>query len=296
MDYIVEQGMDLATIELEEETKVIFSFIPKIYAVKAVEGTVTVALRAGAEAGEDGVRSISDGEVTLIKPTLDEKIYINGTATVEVWAGDSAVESPFKKQPKGGGGDGDGGLKIFHGFNIINSNAIDFDVYVKRIVKESVDLSQTSLMKYEGYSAGADISYSGNEPYIHFYKNYSDNPQLVVALIPSDNIKNDILCNPDASIHIKGTFGTNYGSGLTGTIQMYIGNVEVPDVSDWVTVYTYKTYNSTINDEFIVSIKDINRTLTANRQIFFRFIHGNENTSYTTTADIYGIDFTYMEE
>lgn len=105
MIYNVEAGKDFATIELTEETKVIFSFSPNLIAVKATSGTVTVALDEGAQSGDDGVRTITEGESTTIKPGSDGAVWINGTGTVDIWAGLSGVEIPlnFKKSSKGGG-------------------------------------------------------------------------------------------------------------------------------------------------------------------------------------------------
>ena len=101
--YNVTAGADLATIELEEETKVVFSFVPNIIAVRATDGDITLALNEGAESGEDGVRTVKDGTFATIKPVIGTNyVWINGSATAEVWAGDSAVDCPFKKKSKGG--------------------------------------------------------------------------------------------------------------------------------------------------------------------------------------------------
>ena len=108
VDYNVTVGEDFATIAaLSGETKVIFSFTPNLIAVKATgdDASITVARFAGAQSGDDGVRTITSGESTTLEPYNGDKfVYVNGTGGVEVWAGRAGEEIPpsFKKSAKGG--------------------------------------------------------------------------------------------------------------------------------------------------------------------------------------------------
>ena len=106
--YNVTADEDFATIAtLSGETKVIFSFTPNLIAVKATgdDASITVARFAGAQSGDDGVRTIASGESTTLEPYNGDKfVYVNGTGGVEVWAGRAGEEIPpsFKKSAKGG--------------------------------------------------------------------------------------------------------------------------------------------------------------------------------------------------
>ena len=120
--YNVTAGEDFATIAtLSGETKVIFSFTPNLIAVKAIgdDASITVARFAGAQSGDDGVRTIASGESTTIEPYNGDKfVYVNGTGGVEVWAGRAGEEIPpsFKKSAKGGGGGGSSSVIIPYTF------------------------------------------------------------------------------------------------------------------------------------------------------------------------------------
>ena len=93
-----------------------------------------------------------------------------------------------------------------------------------------------------------------------------------------------ILCNKKAKMKGGVTLSTN--RTLTVTFQMYIGS-EPPEINDWTTIVSEQVAsNSPYIYHFNLNMSDINPSLTTNGYLYFRMIHGEEHSDYTTYATV----------
>lgn len=257
--YNVDAGKDRATIELSGETKVVFSFDPNVIAVEAVSGEVNVSLDEGATAGDDGCDTLSEGQSTRMNPIADKCIYVNGTGTVRVWGGRSGEDCPFSKGGKGGGSGG-----------ISETNIIP--------------LATPEVVKIEGYEGNA---YRSENNGVYMWKSYDYGDQVSCYIDVSTIVSSDILCSNTAKIKLGAALYSNYYSGLTNTLQMYIGN-GAPSENDWVTVVSHLVPESTpytyIDD---INVSDINVSGATDGKIYFRMIHGSETNGYNTNIHVF---------
>lgn len=102
MQKIVENGDRTTTVTLDGgECEVIFSQRYNVFAVSA-DSDITVALKSGKAAGDDGTMVCKAGE-SIMYPHMAQldRVYLTGSGEVRVFASNVAV-NPFKVQAKGG--------------------------------------------------------------------------------------------------------------------------------------------------------------------------------------------------
>jgi hypothetical protein len=65
-----------------------------VYGVYGDDG-IRVSLREGAQEGDQGVYTLTNGKAIIAHYTRADKLYISGTGTVSVWGGQSPLDDPF---------------------------------------------------------------------------------------------------------------------------------------------------------------------------------------------------------
>lgn len=255
--YTVRSGEQYAKITITDAETVKFSDKWDVFAVKG-EG-ITVKLAAN-DSG-DGVYSTDDldGSVIIAHNRRLDTMYLTGTGDVIVWAGASAVDCPFKKKAKGGGSGGSSETNI-------------------------IPLATPSVVKIEGYEGDA---YRSEINGVYMWKSYDYGNQVSCYIDVSTIVSSDILCSNTAKIKLGAALYSNYYSGITNTLQMYIGN-GAPSENDWVTVVSHLVPESTpykyIDD---INVSDINVSGATDGKIYFRMIHGSETSGYNTYIHVF---------
>lgn len=127
--------------------KVTFSAKYSVFAVQAEAGTLVSLTDTPSEVA-DGIYTVGDSGVVIVNEgTYTDSIYLSTTGSdytvdrnariatvaegVQVWAGSSSLDCPFKKKSKGG--DSGGGVIIFSPLKLINAVMYDYDpiIYVE---------------------------------------------------------------------------------------------------------------------------------------------------------------------
>ena len=141
-----------------------------------------------------------------------------------------------------------------------------------------------NVVKIAGYEGNATRNKTNG---VSMWKSYDYGDQVSCYIDVSALVSSDILCSNTARIKLGAALYSNYSSGLTTTLQMYIGN-SAPSGNDWVTIVSHfvpddapYTYIDDIN------ISDINISGTTDGKIYFRMIHGSESNGYNTYIDIF---------
>lgn len=108
--YVVDSSARKATITLTgEEVAVKF---PCTYSVFGIKGdSMLLYPKSGMAQGDDGVYDTAEGDGSAMMPLYyqTDTVYIKGTGSCVVWAGNSPLDCPFPKSGKGGGGSGGDG-------------------------------------------------------------------------------------------------------------------------------------------------------------------------------------------
>lgn len=105
--YVVDNSARKATITLTgEEVAVKF---PCTYSVFGIKGdNMLLYPKSGMAQGDDGVYDTAEGDDSVIMCLhyQAETVYIKGTGSCVIWAGNSTLDNPFSSTGKGGGGSG----------------------------------------------------------------------------------------------------------------------------------------------------------------------------------------------
>lgn len=105
----VTAGENYTTVEVDTAEVVKFSFASASLSVKVIEGEITVALRQGAQAEDDGTITVSEGETEMFnhyRMNVDT-YYLTGSGKAVLHASNMVEVNPFEGKGKGGDGGGD---------------------------------------------------------------------------------------------------------------------------------------------------------------------------------------------
>lgn len=104
----VAAGAHYTTVTVDTEEEVKFSFASTSLSVEAAGGDITVALRQGAQAGDDETITVPDGESKMFIHHLMniDTYYLIGSGTATLYASNMGDVNPFKGKAKGGDGGG----------------------------------------------------------------------------------------------------------------------------------------------------------------------------------------------
>lgn len=105
----VAAGAHYTTVTVDTEEEVKFSFASTSLSVEAAGGDITVALRQGAQAGDDETITVPDGETKMFihhRMNVDT-YYLTGSGTATLYASNMGDVNPFKAGKRGGDGGGD---------------------------------------------------------------------------------------------------------------------------------------------------------------------------------------------
>lgn len=105
----VAAGAHYTTVTVDTEEEVKFSFASTSLSVEAAGGDITVALRQGAQAGDDETITVPDGESRMFIHHLMniDTYYLIGSGTATLYASNMGDVNPFKAGKRGGDGGGD---------------------------------------------------------------------------------------------------------------------------------------------------------------------------------------------
>ena len=102
----VAAGENYATVTVDTEEEVKFSFPSPSLSVEVLSGEITVALTDTARAGDDGTLTIPKGETQMFihhRPNIDT-YYLTGSGTAKLCASIMGDVNPFEGKGKGGDG------------------------------------------------------------------------------------------------------------------------------------------------------------------------------------------------